>query len=48
MDTAEWGYLGALWVIAPAVQASVYVTILGCLTHSHKLQGSKRATLMRL
>ena len=40
MDTVEWGYVVALWVFAPIIQACVYVTILGCLTHSHKLQGS--------
>ena len=39
MDTIEWGYVTALWMLSPAVQAGVYVTILGCLSHPHKLQG---------
>jgi hypothetical protein len=37
--TVEWGYTFFVWTLAPLVAGCVYVAIVGCLTHPHKMQG---------
>ena len=38
-SVAEWSYSGLIWTLEPVVAGCVYVSIMGCLTHHHKLQG---------
>ena len=38
-SVADWSYSGLIWTLEPVVAGCVYVSIMGCLTHHHKLQG---------